>query len=85
MGRTNLPATRFGMQWITLKQFSAHYFSTNLPILDHGVREVARIVPTTVPMLSPILLNVFVAFGAPCRARLALVLFVPPMWGSMEL
>ena len=31
------------------------------------------IAPTGVPMLSPVLLSVSTAFGAPCRARLALV------------
>ena len=31
------------------------------------------IAPTAVPMLSPVLLGVSIAFGAPCRARLALV------------
>ena len=32
------------------------------------------IAPTAVPMLSPVLLGVSIAFGAPCRARLALVI-----------
>ena len=35
-------------------------------------------VPTAVPMVSPVLLGVSIAFGAPCRARLALVIIVIP-------
>ena len=39
------------------------------------MREVLGIVPTTVPMVFPVLLSGSIAFGAPCRARLALVGF----------
>ena len=37
------------------------------------MRETVGIVSTAVLMLSPVLLSGSIAFGAPCRARLALV------------
>ena len=40
--------------------------------MHSGVREVLCMVSTTILMLFPVLLNGSVAFGAPCRARLAL-------------
>ena len=44
--------------------------------MHSGVREVLCMVSTTILMLFPVLLNGSVAFGAPCRARLALVLLI---------
>ena len=52
--------------------------------MHSGVREVLCMVSTTILMLFPVLLNGSVAFGAPCRARLALVVLPQPLTNVSE-